>query len=131
MKNFTTEIVTLNISLPFPVTEAHILKNYVDNCKDLVLQKQQYNHKLNLHVARYKKDKKWLTKKYVRKTKYGVLPKYMFDLSVQNLKDPDVYFNGNYNWYYTGGILDVCSIFKDEHLIYPDNNNLLRKYNNY
>lgn len=34
------------------------------------------------------------------------------------VKDPDPYFFGSYNWYYTSGVLETASIFEDEYLFY-------------
>lgn len=124
--DFTHDIETLNISLPFPVTEAGTTGDDIDYCKALIIEKQQYSNKVDSFLQHYKKDKKWLTKKYVRETKYGMLPKYVFDLSVKNLQDPDVHFNGNYNWYYTGGVLDTCNIFNEQYVIYMNNTNLCK-----
>lgn len=33
-------------------------------------------------------------------------------------KDPDPYFFGAYNWYYTGGALEIASIYDIEFLFY-------------
>ncbi|KRT79911.1 hypothetical protein AMK59_7363 [Oryctes borbonicus] len=125
LNDFTTDVETLNISLPYPVSEPRDIENVIDNCNKPVLDKEKYNGRIESFLSRYKKDKRRVTKKYVKETKYGSLPKYLFDLAVENIKDPDTYFEGNYNWYYTGGILDKCRMLGEEYLIFADHGNVL------
>ncbi|GJQ70351.1 hypothetical protein Trydic_g22785 [Trypoxylus dichotomus] len=125
LDDFIRDIETLTISLPYPISEPREIESFVDSCNKLVSDKEKYNSKVDSVVSRYKKDKRWLTKKYVKETKYGMLPKYVFDLAMENIKDPDIYFDGNYNWYYTGGVLDKCEIFGEDYLIFTNTTNLL------
>ncbi|XP_029040385.1 uncharacterized protein LOC114874863 [Osmia bicornis bicornis] len=97
-----------------PVLELVTLKNHINN--DIKRMKQYYSkHEKELRLI-YKKDVKWTSTKDAVTTK---IPKYIADLAETMDKDPDPYFEGIYNWYYTGGTVDYVQFHNINILLFP------------
>lgn len=52
------------------------------------------------------------------KTAGKVHSMHLNNLMELTIKDPDPYFFGSYNWYYTGGTLQTASIYDVDFLFY-------------
>lgn len=53
-----------------------------------------------------------------KKSKGNVYSMHLNNLMELTTKDPDPYFFGSYNWYYTGGTLETASIYDVDFLFY-------------
>ncbi|KAG6797130.1 hypothetical protein HZU73_07516 [Apis mellifera caucasica] len=97
-----------------PTLELVILKNYMN--KDIERMKHYYlKHEKDLKLI-YKKDVKWNHMKDIITAK---IPKYVADLAQVIDKDPDPYFKGAYNWYYTGGSMNHINLHNKDILLFP------------
>ena len=110
MDDFSRYSARKHILVPFPISSPALRYTDEDEYPKLVTKKREYQQRLNLFAAYYKKDKKRIKRGQVRAEGCLPLPKYMVHLGRGELRDPDGYFSGDYNWYYTGGVLDsyVC-----------------------
>ncbi|XP_076751559.1 TATA box-binding protein-associated factor RNA polymerase I subunit C-like [Xylocopa sonorina] len=97
-----------------PALELVSFKNQVNN--DIERMKCYFSkHEKELGLT-HKKDVKWNRTKDVLNAK---VPKYIVDLAQTMGKDPDPYFEGVYNWYYTGGTIDYVQLHNLNILIFP------------
>ncbi|XP_017877115.1 uncharacterized protein LOC108623245 isoform X2 [Ceratina calcarata] len=97
-----------------PALELITLKNQVKSDIDR-LKKYYVTHQKELEFIR-KNDVKWKKNKNALTTK---LPRYISDLAELIEKDPDPYFEGVYNWYYTGGSVDCLQLNNKNILLFP------------
>ncbi|KAK9304854.1 hypothetical protein QLX08_003922 [Tetragonisca angustula] len=97
-----------------PALELVTLKNYLNSDKERM--KDYYlKHKKELKLI-HKKDVKWNRTKNIIIAK---VPKYVADMAQIIDKDPDPYFEGVYNWYYTGGSVDCVQLHNKNILLFP------------
>ncbi|CAK9830885.1 hypothetical protein ANTRET_LOCUS7976 [Anthophora retusa] len=97
-----------------PALELVILKNHMKS--DIERLKRYYlKHEKELGLIQ-KKDVKWSGTKGAMTAK---VPKYVADLAQIINKDPDPYFEGVYNWYYTGGSVDYIQLHNINILLFP------------
>uniref|UniRef100_A0A1B0CHX2 Uncharacterized protein n=1 Tax=Lutzomyia longipalpis TaxID=7200 RepID=A0A1B0CHX2_LUTLO len=82
--------------------------NQVDKCLKLVKDKRRYVNQIKNLKIQYKRRKNKLSKlgKASRSGRYLMHVAHMAELLK---KDPDKYFSGLHNWYYTGGTLDCLA----------------------
>lgn len=96
---------------PYPVQQHVFQKNHErDTFEELLQQKQKYLQVINSYKKMFLKDQTLKQKKFST-SNYRSLPKYIIDITNNKVKDPDAHFPDDcvYNWYYTGGLLDVVS----------------------
>ncbi|KOC68409.1 hypothetical protein WH47_03567 [Habropoda laboriosa] len=97
-----------------PALELVILKNQMRN--DIERLKHYYlKHEKELGLVQ-KKHIKWNDTKSATTAK---VPQYVADLAQIIDKDPDPYFEGAYNWYYTGGTVDYIQLHNVNILLFP------------
>ncbi|XP_012147864.1 TATA box-binding protein-associated factor RNA polymerase I subunit C-like [Megachile rotundata] len=97
-----------------PVLELVTVKNHIND--DIKRMKHYYSkHEKDLKLI-YKKDVQW---KHDKGTDTAKVPKYLADLAGTMDKDPDPYFEGVYNWYYSGGTLDYVQYHDKNILLFP------------
>lgn len=53
-----------------------------------------------------------------KKNKNHVYSMHLNNLMELTARDPDPYFFGSYNWYYTGGTLETATIYDIDFLFY-------------
>ncbi|XP_055315408.1 uncharacterized protein LOC129575597 [Sitodiplosis mosellana] len=80
----------------------------------LVYQKNDYINDVAKLTGNYKRSKGGATKR----NKGNIYSMHLNNLMEITAKDPDPYFFGSYNWYYTGGTLETASIFDIDFLFY-------------
>lgn len=101
----------------------------------LVQQKNDYINEVNKLTGNYKRSRELFlaceNRKFKRnnirfmftdpankKNKSNIYPKHLNKLMELTVQDPDPYFFGSYNWYYTGGTLETASILDIDFLFY-------------
>lgn len=110
-------LVDFVVEKPYPIQQ-HVLQLYEkDAFEELLGQKQKYLQVINSYKTFFKNDKKLKNKKF-HTSKYRSLPQYIIDITSNKVKDPDFYFpdDCDYNWYYTGGLLDVVNFNGTDYL---------------
>lgn len=119
----------------------HFLENRAttktDIALDLISEKCRYNYLMNRYKNLYNSGKsKFLSihcrtaphhmpllvlselKKHKRNVAAGHHPSILVNIIKLIDSDPDEYFNGNYNWYYTGGSMDVGEIKERQYIFH-------------
>lgn len=110
------------VELPFPVTKSvGTIKPPKDMVCSLLEKKKEYLELLKSKRKRYKNDLKNIVKTRIGNNEFIYLPKHL--LEFYQKKDPDNYFNCDYNYYYTNGTLGHLEIGETNFLVYPDHNN--------
>lgn len=110
------------VELPHPLHEP-FKDTGKDPVKELLQEKEEYYKLLEVKRRRYKFDKKEIYKERFADSEYLYLPKHLLEFYRE--KDPDDYFNCDYNFYYTGGFLEHVQIDNEDYLIRPDGENRL------
>ncbi|XP_034935780.1 uncharacterized protein TAF1C-like [Chelonus insularis] len=108
------------LTMSDPVTDILFTKSIIQDDIDRILdnyQKHQTDHQFMM-----KKDLQWTTEGDKKET---ILPRYLADLSDIIQMDPDPLFQGEYNWYYTGGSLTGLTLNNQFILIFPYMNELV------
>ncbi|XP_018323569.1 uncharacterized protein LOC108735862 [Agrilus planipennis] len=114
---------TTNIGLPYPLTFPGQVSPDVDPCTKLVIEKDKYRQDLQYYRSVHKTHKGRI--EFIKEKEFCVLPKYLIDISKGALKDPDPFFKGSYDWYYTGGIIDTINLMGIAYTVYPIKNGSL------
>ncbi|XP_043265581.1 uncharacterized protein LOC122405127 [Colletes gigas] len=103
-----------------PALELLTVKNHMND--DIQRLKHYYlRHEKELGAI-HKKDIKWNRKD---KTVDAKVPKYVADMAAIIDMDPDPYFEGAYNWYYTGGSVNRIQFNNTNILLFPFMNELV------
>lgn len=115
----------VHLELPHPVHKP--LKVCADKVKELLDSKQEYKKLLEGKRKEFKNDKRDI---FEEKNGCGDsivhIPRHLLDFFMINNNDPDVDFNSDYNFYYTGGVLEYMEIYNGKYLLRPDAENNLR-----
>ncbi|KAG5878609.1 hypothetical protein JTB14_013035 [Gonioctena quinquepunctata] len=106
---------------PYPIQKPFETSD--DVVKDILKGKEEYSKLLEIKKKRYKFDEKDIEKKKFTGTEYIYLPKHL--LEFYQKKDPDPRFNCDYNYYYTGGVLEHIEFDNIDYLIRCDVHNNL------
>ncbi|XP_054005973.1 uncharacterized protein LOC128890953 [Hylaeus anthracinus] len=97
-----------------PALELLTIKKHLNNA----IQRLKYyylKHEKELGVI-HKRDIKWNCSKNAATAK---VPKYIADIAAIIDMDPDPYFEGAYNWYYTGGTVNHVQLNNINILFFP------------
>ncbi|XP_054729923.1 uncharacterized protein LOC129238770 isoform X2 [Anastrepha obliqua] len=108
------------VSTPCPIYIAEKHCGSVDICHRRTMARDIYRKRLNTSRTRYhtvQKDKRLRTNE-----KKGSYYTSVFDLAKRLECDPDPYFHGSYDYYYTGG--NLCVMDDGSHVLHVDNENL-------
>ncbi|XP_076279135.1 TATA box-binding protein-associated factor RNA polymerase I subunit C-like [Lasioglossum baleicum] len=97
-----------------PALELLTLKNHM-NDDNQRLKHYYLKHEKELGQIR-KHNIKW---QHTDRTVTAKMPKYVADIAEIMDLDPDPYFEGAYNWYFTGGTMDHVQIYNKNVLLFP------------
>ncbi|KAJ8953868.1 hypothetical protein NQ314_007195 [Rhamnusium bicolor] len=111
-----------HVELPYPIHKPFRATD-IDAVKQLLIEKSNYLKLLEAKRKRFKVDRKVIVNKKIGNSEYMYLPRHL--LEFYKNKDPDTYFNCDYNFYYTGGVLECLQINGGDYLIRPDVENNL------
>lgn len=110
------------VELPYPIDKPKgSIKPSKDTVVSLLEDKKEYLDLLENKRKTYKCDLKNIAKKKLVDNEFIYLPKHLFEFYQK--KDPDKYFQNNYNHYYTDGVLGTLEVGGNSFLIYPSYNN--------
>ncbi|KAH0546207.1 uncharacterized protein LOC123269368 [Cotesia glomerata] len=98
-----------------PATDLLFAKQFIQDDMDLILD--HFENDIEGHNVLSNKDVKWSGTKYDRG--HAVVPRYVADLADIIECDPDPFFEGKYNWYYTGGSINNIYFNNKNLLIFP------------
>lgn len=95
------------VSHPVPVIKRKNLdwNGYTDPLYRLVKEKKVFEDELSGMKRRHGTNQK--IKAFKRAFDNGYYSQNVVDFIAKLEQDPDAYFNGKYNWYYTGGTMDI------------------------
>lgn len=95
------------VSHPIPIIKRKNLdwNEYKDPVCQLVKEKSDFESDLNSIKRRHISNKK--DKAIMRAMKQGIYSYNVVDFIRKLEQNPDIYFNGRYDWYYTGGTMDI------------------------
>lgn len=118
---------------PYPISKPQEpLPNHFDN---LMIEKRKFLREIEAYRKDFKRDKRKIPTRFNQKVQYAVLPRYLVNVCTHKAKDPDVYFpdDRDYNWYYTGGVLDCVKVNDCEYVVTPDgeDNLVFTKFNSH
>lgn len=115
------------IEHPYPINTTLTTLPGLDRYEELLEQKKRYLKELDTCRRLFARDKKRLLHKKFQKDKFAVLPQYVVDMTQNKSSDPDTYFadDSNYNWYYTGGLLQCIEANDTDLLIRINHQNNL------
>lgn len=111
---------------PYPISETHL--PFYNHFDELLQKKHEYVVKLETCRKEFRSDKRLIPLRDNKKSHYGIFPQYLVDTCNGNIRDPDICFPDNcgYNWYYTGGVLDVITLGNNNYVVTPDGKNNVR-----
>ncbi|XP_051174820.1 uncharacterized protein LOC127290354 [Leptopilina boulardi] len=96
-------------ALQLITTKAH-MKNDMNRLKNYYLKYEKVMQKLKRDDIKWNKNSKLKT---------TTLPRYIAEIAEIIELDPDPYFSGTYNWYYTGGTLNNICHGNENILLFP------------
>ncbi|XP_017493397.1 PREDICTED: uncharacterized protein LOC108381495, partial [Rhagoletis zephyria] len=108
------------VSVPSAVYIADKHCERVDICHRRTMAREIYRKRLHISRTRYQTGQK--NKKLKTNEKEGSFHTSFFDLARRLDCDPDPYFHGSYDYYYSGG--NLCILDDGEHVLHVDNNKL-------
>ncbi|CAH1117597.1 unnamed protein product [Phaedon cochleariae] len=111
----------VNIELPYPIDEPS--KTSEDIVTKIIVEKSEYAKNLDLKRKGFHHDEKDIFREKYAGHEYINIPKHLLELYLKN--DPDKFFNCDYNFYYTGGVLEHIVFNNEDYLIRPDVDNNL------
>lgn len=113
MKNISCRSVS--IGLPYPLTSPTVTYYESDPCKKLLEEKQKYLKEYENYVGLFEKEPIDL----LNLDSLVCLPQYLVNLAQDKLVDPDPFFDTDYDFYYTGGILRRVTIGSKSYITRP------------
>lgn len=115
------------VSHPIPVIKRKNLdwNGYEDPLIRLVREKREFECELNAMKRRHVSNIQNI-KAVKRAVSKGVYSFNVVDFIKKLEEDPDIYFNGRYDWYYTGGTMDVIRQPYFDYLLFANGENMDR-----
>lgn len=112
------------VSYPAPVIKKPNLDwlNFKDPLIQLVKEKQKYQRELNLMKSRHERNKK--IKAFKMAFDMGYYSQNVVEFMEKLDQDPDKFFNGRYDYYYTGGTMDIIRQPYFDYLFYATGENM-------
>lgn len=111
---------SFNVSMPCPIYIASSHYENVDICHRRTMAREIYRKRLHTSRTRYQTVQK--VKKFKTNSKEDIYHNSLFELAKRLECDPDPYFHGSYDYYYTGG--NLCILGDGQHVLHVDGNNL-------
>uniref|UniRef100_A0A0A1WWA4 Apolipoprotein L4 n=1 Tax=Zeugodacus cucurbitae TaxID=28588 RepID=A0A0A1WWA4_ZEUCU len=111
---------SFNVSMPCPIYIASNHYENVDICHRRTMAREIYRKRLHTSRTRYQTVQK--DKKFKTNTKEDIYHNSFFELAKRLECDPDPYFHGSYDYYYTGG--NLCILGDGEHILHVDGKNM-------
>ncbi|KAJ8980775.1 hypothetical protein NQ317_013620, partial [Molorchus minor] len=107
--------LSAHVELPYPIHGP--LKSLNPICKDIRKNRSQFK----------RCDKKRISKHKTADRRYMYIPGRVLDFYKE--RDPDPWFNCDYNYFYTGGVLEHLEINSEQYLTWCDVDNNIRLSN--
>ncbi|XP_039961637.1 uncharacterized protein LOC120775496 [Bactrocera tryoni] len=111
---------SFNVSMPCPIYIASSHYENVDICHRRTMAREIYRKRLHTSRTRYQTVQK--VKKFKTNHKEDLYHNSLFELAKRLECDPDPYFHGSYDYYYTGG--NLCILGDGQHVLHVDGKNL-------
>lgn len=111
------------VDLPVPINQPSKIYELKDEVVSLIEKKRKYLDFFENQRRQYKHDIKNIRKNKMKSCKFVNIPRQLLELYKK--KDPDPYFHCDYNYYYTGGILEALEIDGKTYLTHVTNENTI------
>nr|CAI5862227.1 unnamed protein product [Callosobruchus analis] len=107
--------VPINVGLPYPVHAPLKITTNKDSVTELLEAKASYHNLLHFRRQTSRYDSKGVAFYVKNNRRYAYMPKRLLELYDQG--DPDAYFDCDYNYYYTGGVLEHIVFNNKDYLV--------------
>ncbi|XP_037025066.1 uncharacterized protein LOC119066606 [Bradysia coprophila] len=109
---------------PTPVVDGALADPKVDHCLELARRKKLFIRNVQSIKQCYQKNKSKIEEEMKQIPKDNINTKMVKKFAETLETDPDKYFNGTYDWYFTGGSMDIVDVDGQEFLVHSEGNEL-------